>query len=61
MKCILTNIPAVFATETKVFDDQQGFFFEGFNRCQLNVLRDLHYQIQQPRGKLNAGSAGCCL
>lgn len=66
-----TNLPGIILVEPKVFEDERGFFFEGYHkglfheqgislefvqdnhsRSRQGVLRGLHYQIQQPQGKL---------
>lgn len=66
-----TNLPGIILVEPKVFEDERGFFFEGYHkglfheqgislefvqdnhsRSKQGVLRGLHYQIQQPQGKL---------
>jgi dTDP-4-dehydrorhamnose 3,5-epimerase len=72
MQVIPTELPDVLILEPRVFGDDRGFFFEGFNqqaftektgtsvtfvqdnhsRSTQHVLRGLHYQIQQPQGKL---------
>lgn len=68
---IQTSIPDVVILQPKLFEDNRGFFFEGFNTVgyekagisgpfvqdnqsgsHQGVLRGLHYQIQQPQGKL---------
>lgn len=72
MNVLTTPLLDLLILEPKVFRDDRGFFFEGFNRRHFaeltgleldfvqdnysrsakNVLRGLHYQIQQPQGKL---------
>ncbi|MDM9382168.1 dTDP-4-dehydrorhamnose 3,5-epimerase [Chlorogloeopsis sp. ULAP01] len=72
MNVISTKIPDVLIIESKIFQDERGFFFESYNRqkfsdvtghivnfvqdnhsrSQQNVLRGLHYQIEQAQGKL---------
>ncbi|MBF2005341.1 MULTISPECIES: dTDP-4-dehydrorhamnose 3,5-epimerase [Chlorogloeopsis] len=72
MNVIPTKIPDVLILESKIFQDERGFFFESYNRqnftditghivnfvqdnhsrSKQNVLRGLHYQIEQAQGKL---------
>jgi len=72
MECVQTEIPEILIIKPRVFGDDRGFFFESFNKRQLeraagrsinfvqenhsrsvkNVLRGLHYQIEQPQAKL---------
>lgn len=72
MKATPLAIPDVILIESKVFEDDRGFFFESLNQADFeaaigrhvtfvqdnhsgsvtNVLRGLHYQIQEPQGKL---------
>ncbi len=66
-----TPLPDLFVVESKVYEDQRGFFLESYNqrdfermgidvrfvqdnhsRSAKGVLRGLHYQIQNPQGKL---------
>jgi dTDP-4-dehydrorhamnose 3,5-epimerase len=78
MKVTRTEIPEVLILEPKVYRDERGQFFEGYNRRSFreatgldlefvqdnesisarNVLRGLHYQIEQPQGKLVRVIAG---
>ncbi len=72
-----TEIPAVILIETKVYEDERGFFLESYQKKKFaeagiqadfvqdnhsasrqGVLRGLHYQIQQPQGKLVRVIAG---
>ncbi|MEP6766687.1 MAG: dTDP-4-dehydrorhamnose 3,5-epimerase [Gemmatimonadaceae bacterium] len=71
MKVVPTNVNDVLIVESKVFDDDRGFFTEVFHhgnfaalnlptnfvqdnhsRSHNNVLRGLHFQREQPQGKL---------
>ena len=63
-----TSLPGVFILSPKVFGDARGFFMESFNqkatgckrefvqdnhsRSRQGVLRGIHYQLEQPQGKL---------
>ena len=72
MKATPLALPEVMLIEPKVFADNRGYFFEGFNhrvfeealgrklqfvqdnqsKSKKNVLRGLHYQVEQHQGKL---------
>ena len=71
MQFTKTKLTDIVLIEPKVFEDERGFFFEGFkkksfadagittdfvqdnhSRSRKGTLRGLHYQIQQPQGKL---------
>ena len=67
MEIIDTNIPGVQRFKPDVFADERGFFMETFRAAWLpevtfvqdnhsksvkNTLRGLHYQLQNPQGKL---------
>jgi dTDP-4-dehydrorhamnose 3,5-epimerase len=62
-----TNLPGVLRLKPKVFADERGFFMESYRATWLpevtfvqdnhsksakHTLRGLHYQLQQPQGKL---------
>jgi dTDP-4-dehydrorhamnose 3,5-epimerase len=75
---LATALPGVLLIQPRVFVDDRGMFYEGYNRRQFrewtgqdvefvqdnqsrsrrDVLRGLHYQIQQPQGKLVRCVAG---
>ena len=67
MEIIDTNIPGVQRFKPDVFADERGFFMETFRATWLpevtfvqdnhsksvkNTLRGMHYQLQNPQGKL---------
>lgn len=66
MKAIPTAIPGVILLEPKVFQDARGYFLETYRKSEWNVefvqdnlsfskkgvLRGLHYQLENPQGKL---------
>lgn len=77
MKFTPTTIPEVILIESRIFEDERGFFLETYRQQQFHsagitadfvqdnhsgsyqyALRGLHYQIEQPQGKLVRAVAG---
>lgn len=67
MKVVETEIPGVLVIQPRVFDDERGFLLESFRSSWLSdqsfvqdnhsqstkgTLRGLHYQFDNPQGKL---------